>query len=436
MWFLSPTGSCEMHPTQYVAIVIVAAKVTASDCSNDWRRNLEQTVHGPYRYVNARSCTCVGGELECSCIICERCTIRLAGLEAIMGGSGTKRIKTYNPSRLNTRHGPAGDYERLQAVYLASAMVMPWTAFHMPFWHDLLTEGAMNMTENDILAGVTALLEAYPRVAAWITFRPLYLACLARMPRLIACMTELMERRNGWFSPAGEFATYSHDMDAAYEWPSKRLDFPAIARRGPHNIPRYLFEADCSASTINLNHAIQDWVEKLGHSDVALYNILGRALASNVRQWQSMECSSMNGSPVVTTFLACISHCVTGGTVRHGLEEEYCTPMYTETPDKLIWHTRATRCAYCPLASVCPQGATQWHNTSCRQCLPDICVVLPVAATPYECVVATAVTVRRRRLRGVFYCAMVLIGKARVIHYRPGVGAAFRAAMTDFYSMN
>ena len=329
--------------------------------------------------------------------------------------------------------GSAGDYEVLPEVYLATCMTVPWTDKTIMYMRDLLEPGAMKMTEDEILAGIDALLERYPRVAAWITFKTIYIACLARMPNLIARVTELMERRNRWFSPGGEFEhfSYDHTFYDSYGLCHRRLDLPEISQIGPYNIHRYLKYKDSCDVTINLNQSLRDWVTE-NKCDNTLYEVLGHALACNVRMWQEMECGSMNRYVVEKKFIACLSHCITPTKVKHTLDYEYTTPMTNDSSSTIIWHTRATRCGYCPTQSKCTH-AKLWEDRDCTMCLPDT-PISALATSPYECVVASAVNIRRRRLRGVFYCAIVLLGKAKAMHYRPEIGSAFHAAKQDFYA--
>jgi hypothetical protein len=294
----------------------------------------------------------------------------------------------------------------------------------------------MLMIEDEILAGVAALLEKYPRVAAWISMKPLRIALLARMQRLIPIITNLLERRLLWFLPGAPFEEFSEtitEKELSYWNLHQRLDLPPSSLVGSHNIPLFLRQQDYSSSTININHAVRDWVDNLPKPDSTLFEMLGRALACNAVQMREMECCSMNGYPVLSKFIVCISHCETkDGHMRHILREHYETPFIGRDSTKLItYHTLLTRCKHCPVASKCDHR--ELYGDTCYNCIPDIPVAqLPMK--PYECVIANVVTLRRRRLRGVFYCTGLLLGKARQIRYRPGIGSAFKAAMADFYA--
>jgi hypothetical protein len=313
-------------------------------------------------------------------------------------------------------------------------MTTPWATNQDPFMHDLLKEGAMLMTEDEILAGVAALLEKYPRVAAWISMKPLRIALLARIQRLIHVITELLERRASWFLPGAPFEEFSEtitEKDISYWSYHQRLDLPPSSLVGPHNIPLFLRQQDYGSSTININHAVRDWVENLTKPDSALFEMLGRAFACNAVQMREMECCSMNGYPEFTKFIGCISHCEKDGRMRHILRNQYETP-FVKDENFILYHTLSTRCTHCPVASKCDHE--NMYGNTCRNCIPDV-PVASLAIKPYECVIANVVAIRRRRLRGVLYCAAVLIGKAREMHYRPGIGSAFKAAMADFYSL-
>jgi hypothetical protein len=329
-----------MTPEIYIEAVIAAAQKEAGRCFNNWRRYLSNKDTPTGHNCVPDRCKCTSSD-ECKCIVCPRCS------SDNYLGLGRPFTLQYNHEQPFVIHGPAGDYDALPEVYLAMTMTIPWAENQDPFMHDLLKEGAMRMTEDEILAGVAALLEKYPRVAAWISMKPLRIALLARMQRLIPVITELLERRASWFltgAPFGEFSETITDNDISYQSLDQRLDVPPPSLVGPHNIPLFLRQQDFSSSTININHSVRNWVENLTKPERGLFEMLGRAFACNAAQMREMECCSMNGYAELTKFIGCISHCENkDGRMWHIVREQYSTPFGRDAK-VITYHTLSTRC--------------------------------------------------------------------------------------------
>jgi len=402
-----------MTPEEYIEAVENYAREDSKDCFHRWREELQdinistEESRAPDRcecfYNNDKTCT--------KCIQCTRCTLR------------------YNPNQVNSIHSSAGDYETLPEVYLASNLVKPWydhkVIKYFPYGHDLIKDNrkVMKMTETEILDGLLAIERKYPNIVAWITYKTLYTAIIARMPSVIAFVTNWMERREQYFTPSGLYHRFSSEYNVDYTNEYEiRLDLPLIALDGINNLPRYLSGKDSSARSINTNHAISDWVEKNEVSE-ELINLLGRALASNAHQWQSMTCCAMNGYNVLKDFLGHISHAIDANGKQRDIYYSLwggSTPTINN-PKKIIWHTHRTRCYMCTL------DTHKGHTKYCSQCIPAV-ITEPLAVKPYECIIAHAIAVRRRKFSGVLRCATILLGRARMMHFRPGVGSYFKEA--------
>lgn len=125
----------------------------------------------------------------------------------------------------------------------------------------------------------------------------------------------------------------------------------------------------------------------------------------------------MNRYSVLPNFVGCISHCIyaeDSKPITH-----YMPVCYGETPtaswSKIIWHTMRSRCTMCPVETdetFNPEYYIRFRLLSN--------VIIPFPMKPYEIVIAHAVNVRRRKFRGVLWCASVLLGRARLLPYRPG----------------
>jgi hypothetical protein len=404
-----------MTPEEYIVAVEEIAKKNANNCWNQWRETLAEKYGKEEIHANLEERP-----------ICSRCEFSYI--------SGPHCI-----------HGKDGDYENFPEIYLADALTNPWHDHknkYMVYMYDLIRENAkyMKMTEDEICEGLLAILEKYPRIGAFVSYNLLYVAIIARMPRVITLVTEWLERRNSWFTPGAEFEAMTETLlPDPMKWET-RLDLPPIAREGQHNIPKYIQLQDWSASTTNTDHAIQNWVDgpvdekcpKTPWTEETI-EILARALAANTAQWRTVECSSMNAYPVMTTFVGCVCHCVgdDGKQIDILPQMRHLSTPIARDYQKIVWHTVRSRCALCPGED--HEGHSRWRG-SCYSCLPDV-ICEPIPMKPFERVVAKAVAIRRRRLRGVFWCSAVLVGRARQMHYRPGIGSAFKEAQSDFYAV-
>jgi hypothetical protein len=322
-------------------------------------------------------------------------------------------------------HGTAGDYENYPEMYLATYLSELWYSKekypNTVYKYDLIGENKkyMKMSESEIYDGLVAIEAKYPKIRAFVTYNLLYVAIVSRLPRVIRLVTEWLEQRNRWFTPGAPFEHMSETIHepSHYKWSGRYLDSPHVAEEGPHNIPSFLTRNDFIASSTNTDITIENWVNGLPYptpwTDETI-EILARALAVNSQQWKTIECSSMHPYPVMTKFVGCICHCILNDTTRIDVLPGM---HFMNTPvaydyNKIVWHTIRSRCSLC----IHPHPPES------------------IPTTPYEKVVSRAVNIRRNRLRGVLWCAAVLVGRARHNHYRPGTGRWFQDAQTQFYS--
>jgi len=404
-----------MKPEEYIFAVEEAAKKEANKCwVNNWRKHLAdlETPFGSQRYPDRCE------DKECGhCVPCVRC--------------GMKWRPDTQPRSI---HGYMGDYDAMPEVYIAYCLTIPWYNHkiiqYKPYMYDLLKEGVMLMSEQEILEGLQAIHKKWPRIVAWMRYETLYVAVIGRMRRVIPLLTEWMERRMSWFTPGSPFHSFTRTytrLDSICGYGGICLDTPPLARDGPCNLPTYLDSQDWSDSTMNADHGMEKWVET--ECDEDLLNILSRAWASNAKQWGAIECESMNGMNGYKgpkRIVQCIAH-VTGDN-PFSIHDTYggSTP-FTKTSAIVMWHTKRTRCSQCePLMK-----KEKWFLYCCSSL--DEMIIEPIPTTGYECVLARAATIRRRRLRGVFWCAMKLLGKVRMLHFKPGVGMFYKEAELRFY---
>ncbi len=435
-----------MTPDEYVVAVEAAAKALAigSCCMNTWRIQLSNltTPIGSRYYPDRCSCRSSATSEDGKCDKCVRCV----------------RCNWFWDPETQPRsiHSNLGNYDDMPEVYIAASLTKPWLnpREYKPYMHDLLNgkgtpsncrsqpecscyscrkdETYMAMTADEIVAGLHAIRAKWPNIVGWTHYETMYVATIARMPSVIALVTEWMERRMDWFTPAGPYnwLTRTLELKDTLDICYRRLDLPPLAKVGPCNLPTYINSMDWSSSTMNAMHAIDDWVGKSTSPwDNSTIQILGRSVAANPEQWGAIECASMNGYKAIPYIVGCICHAIDideskSRTALPSKSTGCGTPMGNHE-QRLVWHTTRTRCVRCPT-----KCDSEYHGLYC-DCLPEVATE-PLAMTPYECIIAAAVCVRRRKLRGVFWCAMVLLGKARHMHFRPGIGSEFKRAAADY----
>jgi len=411
-----------MKPEEYVNKVEEIAKKKSLTCGypNLWREELQDinTSFGSKRAPDR--CECWKEQNKCDkCIICKRCGWR------------------YDPNQKMSIHGTAGDYENLPEVYLASSLIEPWYNKNIiqfkPIYNALIKDNykAMLMTEKEIYDGLKSIQKKYPRIVAWVHYETLYFALLARMISVIKILTEWMEKRSSWYTPSGEFYWLSREYPKIEKYfYDIRLNLPPLAQEGLYNLPTYFSRTDWSATTMDTNHSIKEWIETNNLSLKTLY-LLGRALASNPQQWKEICCASMNGYNVIKDFVGCICHAIKSDDIKIDIYSEnsmiYNTSLNIDKYKKIIWHTNRSRCSYCILDS------HSKHNEYFCNCLPST-IIEPLPIKPYEIVMAHAVNTRRRKFRGLLFCITKLIGKIRMLHYKPIIGMYYKEAEIDFYS--
>ena len=412
----------EMKPEDYILAVEETARKQSIECwSNDWR-NFLADLHTPFgairypdRCINER-CSQI---YTCSqCIPCSRC--------------GQRWQPDTQPRSI---HGPMGDYDKMPEVYIANCLTIPWYDYekisHTPSICDMIWIGNDRdkckglISEQEILDGLVAIHKKWPRIVAWINYKTLYVAVIGRLRRVIPLLTEWMERRMSWFTPGSPFHLFTRNytrMESICAHERIRLDAPPLAREGSCNLPVYLNTLDCMQTTINTEHAVEKWLKT--ECDEELLNLLSRAWASNSRHWTGIECASMNNYEGPARIVQCIAH-ISGENIFSIQNCYRYITRFVDSTAHVVWHTKRSRCSQCePLIN-------NTHYFTDGTSL-DENIIEPIPTTGYECVLARAATIRRHRLRGVFWCAMKLLGKVRMIHFKPVVGIYFKAAQLRF----
>jgi hypothetical protein len=389
-----------MTPAEYLAALEHCSKIYAAKCDNSWRQYL-----AGYGYNSHDGCQC---ETKLECVERVECA---------------RRCRRFCKTSTKSIHSSLGDYESHIAVYLAANLHIPWytltndTGYHKLYPYDIYEKAyTTHMTEAEAYAGLVYVESQQPDIKTWLHYGTLYAAVLLRWPTVIALLTDWMERRQSYFTPAGVFARYAKTHESNYDtWYGKiRTDTPKNARAGPHNIPDYLAYRDRTESTINLNKSVEYWIRDIAPISPDFIASIGRTLACNVIKWEGEECESFHRS-CYNRVLRIVAHYRNGDSNGSSNGNKWNTMTYnngdTVDGDEVIWHTKRTRCTHCVAVTDVVE-------------VPEL--------TEYEKVLTYAVDLRRRRLRGVFFCAMRLLGKVRAMHYRPGIGMYYKEALADF----
>lgn len=264
-----------------------------------------------------------------------------------------------------------------------------WRYFQLP--------NAIVMSEQSAIDGLMAILDKYPQVAAWINYEYIHISFGLRWINMIAICTSLLEHRHLWFTNGGQYH-YLSATDAYVDsgcFHAKRHDIPIASEFGPWCLPTCLTMLDGQSATINNDHCIVDWM--LNDSSKHLRKILSRALACCVEQWGIEECESFHRDEQ--------EHVL--GIIHHIKSDK-------DTQLPYFWHSRMTS----NLCTLCEKKTTQ--------------LVKGITLTDYEIVLYNAMMIRRRKIRGLLWCATRLLMIANQVAYIPVIGRKYKMALNDF----
>jgi len=403
-----------MTPEQYIETVHQIAHKNSKicgiyACGTRWRQYLSGLYNTPDR------CTCrindgfinydqkYDQKVKCcdKCIKCTKCGIPWCPTEHV-----------------NSIHSSVGDYDVYRAPHLAEVAHLPWTIQmkYDDYSDELQKPAVVLMTEEEAIAGLKALISIEPHVAAWIGLRALRRTIMLNWLCATAYITDLLERRPGWFAPAGECAKWAEN-GIPNNHLLQRIDTPIAAEIGPFVMPYYIRGDDNSASTINIDTAIEMWLTTVSDNSERelLIETCARALACTAAQWAVEECEAFHQQEQAA-ILQLVVHS------KHTATDEWITGLhrsYFLHNPFVIWHSRETKCAIC-------------KNNKNSNSIKDCTDVIQKDLSPYERVLLRARNIRRDRLRGVFKCAAILLRKVRAIHYLPDIGQFYFDAKIRF----
>ena len=379
------------------------ARTVANKCfGNNWRFWLAN------RYVNVGSVMYperCDHKTDTICTKCTKCT-----------KCGINWIPVDQPYSI---HGHLGDFDHNPAVYIAECITDMWyDKNRVPYLIDYRSfqqHDVHKMSESDAIMSLNQLRQTYPEIDAWISLSHLHTAINMRWLNMTRVITELIERRQQWFTPCGQLSaladvdTYLINGQFIYGH-CIRFDVPWGAEQGPYCLPRYLSQTENGHSTINIDLSIIDWLQHYVGDDKGkqlLIDTLSRALASSHIQWGVEECESFHRDEQREII----------GIIAHGEQDQNTSSdCQSQRYKKLTWHTKDT-------------------TKQCRKCSQYIKTHahLTFINNPYKTVLYNAKIIRQRKLKGVFSCAVKMV----CILYRnrslvPGSGRCYLNALTHF----
>lgn len=386
----------------FINLVEKEAEKIANECwMNPWREwlaNRYRKVGGKY-YPDRCECGGDGPILfnkdtnsQSTCTQCQPC-IRC----------GMKWCPQTQPRSI---HGSLGDYEQWKSVYIARVIPHTWydqTKAQYGFcWMDFQRDNVVKIEEDVAIEQVNHLLEIYPTIAAWVSLEFLQIALNLRWRKMSILATRLLEHRHQWFTPDGFYADFAETDTYHYcNSSGQRVDLPLPAEYGPYCLPNYLSSQDRQASTINIDHNLEDWLEHCPENK--LIDELSRSLACSSAQWGIEECESFHREEQSRVL----------GIIAHGENRTWSSVYTTPHAQNIYWHSRLTmdKCVVCQKNQIYDD-----HKTLSK----------------YETLLSKAQSIRQRRMRGVFWCAIRLFIIANKISYIPGIGRNYLLAMADF----
>jgi hypothetical protein len=286
-------------------------------------------------------------------------------------------------------------------AYLTRAIMFLWTQ---------IGHAQHPMTEDEAIRMLKQLLKMTPSCAAWITAQHLQAAIIMRWEKMVVMITDLLEHRQDWFTPDGEYHYLAIDGPDHYqnEYLAMQIDHPIAALNGPLCPPHYLTQCDSHGATAVNDLVLEEWLSQASdqHRN-PLIQVLSRAWASSTAQWLVEESQSFYQKLQADIL----------GTVAHSGQYTFTTVLSPCYAPQVEWHSRDT-------SRACPKCA------GLESMLPRISPAAPL--TPLGQVLRDAKEIRRHRISGVWWCASRLL-TILYCHraYAPG-GPIYLKALADF----
>jgi hypothetical protein len=305
--------------------------------------------------------------------------------------------------------------EQLFAEYLLTPVLEQNNSLYIINYHDIYHD-RITITQQETINAILYIIDLYPNIKAWINLKHLQFVLCLEWFQLLEILLDIIEKRNLYFTPSGIYYNLSRTCINVYQdtqhYRCNRHDVPLEHTEGQYNIPYYLVSLDNYASTINNDTTILYILHKY-NNDTNIYNLCKR-FSANTSQWLIQECEAFHRSEQYNT-IGMICHTTTNDENKND-DDYYYNKLKCHT-----WHTKLTKdkCKLCNLSTK-PKNKYLFNtNTN-------------TSSNRYEQFIYDTMMLRRKRLYGILYCASVLIGKARLIKYKPGIGSKYFEAMAHF----
>lgn len=160
--------------------------------------------------------------------------------------------------------------------FMAPVLHIPWANNSWVLRKEL--KESVQLSETTALDGLELILERYPGIVAWVNLFTLRVAVMLNWTRIVEKLVHILEHRQLFFGKGGEYGEWAEINDIPHEIP---LIYPAPreAILGESLEPHVLRCQDRQASTMNIDHAIEEWDAPL--------ELCARVLGCNVRHWET-----------------------------------------------------------------------------------------------------------------------------------------------------
>lgn len=390
-------------PEEYYESVYNSAIELANKCNNSWRNHNSQQYSYQQIIQSNKSKKCNKCNMTCYII----------------------------DNDFNNIHSNFGDFENHKEVYLAEKLLQPIIKMNnkdiIITYHDI-NKSKITITEQEVIDAIEYIIELFPNIKAWITLKHLQYALCLEWFELLNYLLEIIEKRNLYFTPSGFYYNFSKNYENIFrrrnygQFIPLYHNIPIEHTEGEYNIPLYLKWEDNYASTINNDTTIRYILDK--YSKVINYNRiynLCKRFSANTQQWLIHECESFHRN----------EQCKVIRMLVHKIENEN-TKKKLHEPYDYIWHTELTNCKLCNDSKIETIYSTDSTNLDNYLLYTDMKLTKYDVKNKYEMFIYDTMMLRRKRLRGILYCAAVLVGKARLIKFLPGVGSKYFEAMRNF----
>ena len=160
--------------------------------------------------------------------------------------------------------------------FIGPLLHIPWANNSWALRKEL--KESVQLSETTVLDGLELILERYPGVAAWVNLFTLRVAVMLNWPRVVEKLVHILEHRQLWFGKGGKCAEWAETNDVPREIPFM-YPAPREAILGESLQPHVLRCQDTQASTMNIDHAIEEWDAPI--------ELCARVLACNVGHWET-----------------------------------------------------------------------------------------------------------------------------------------------------